>query len=109
MSSLVTLYTRQPSLVVVCALGLCIGGCANAGRAIGEEKLNGVVGRSVQGTYLQSNPNVEKVTGADSTRYIQKSTYGCVIEFVVENKSMNVTSWQYLSSPDLCWGSSGSY
>lgn len=88
---------------------VAVSGCANAGREVGESKLNEFIGKSVEGTYLETSPYVERVTGPDTTRYIQKGLYGCDIEFIVETQSKRVKAWQYLSSPNKCWKSKGSY
>lgn len=97
------------SFTPVCALLLLLYGCANAGREIGESKLNDFVGKSVNGTYLETSPNVERIESGAMTRYLQKSQYGCEIEFEVDTRSKRVTSWKYISSPSLCWSSKGSY
>ena len=72
---------------------MSLGGCGTAGRAIGEEKLNSLVGSSIEGTYLETSPVVERIEGADATQYIQKSNFSeCSIEFVVEHRTKKILS-----------------
>lgn len=107
--NMATFHVRHLAPAAICIAVLWLSGCANTGRQIGEEKLNSFVGKPIAGTYLETSPYVEKIEGSDVTRYLQKSKYGCDIEFVVENKTKRVLSWQYLSSASQCWQSKGSF
>ena len=82
-------------------------GCTDAGREIGEDKLNRSVGHSVAGTYFETNPHIKRLEQGEIYRYLQRGKSGCDIDVIVDKKTKRIISWEYVSSPDLCWRSGG--
>lgn len=69
-----------------------------------EARLNGSIGRSIEGTYLENSPQsvVEIVDRANTLEYIHRGRDGCIVSYTVDKKLKTILSWRYLSSPTNC-------
>lgn len=95
------------ALVAGCAGGA--GGGGNA-RADGEKKLNDWVGRSIAGSFLETDELVEKRNfDAARMQYVVPDKSGCTLSFIVDRRTKILLSWTYLREREKCWVSRSAF
>lgn len=92
------------------AAALLVGCAATGPRADGEKKLNDWVGRSIAGSYLETDELIKKKDiDANRMQYVMPDQSGCTIAFVVDKRTKILMSWSYLQSPEKCWVSRSNF
>ncbi len=93
-----------PATGALLAAAVFVSGCANTPRDDGEKKLNDWVGRSISGSFLETDELVQKKDfDANRTQYMVPDQSGCTLGFVVDKRTKILLSWSYLRSPEKCW------
>lgn len=88
----------------LCLLAALAAGCASGPRAEGEQRLNAAVGRSIAGSFLDTDERIlKKDFDAHRLQYVMPDQSGCTIGFLVDRRTRILLSWSYLQSPEKCW------
>lgn len=80
-----------------------VSGCQSmSGQEFFEHYMNGEIGRPVSQSPIVSGREA-KFLGDNKAQYtVQDKKTGCILGFIVDEKTSVIKSWHYISEPSVC-------
>jgi len=80
-----------------------VSGCQSmSGQEFFEHYMNGEIGRPVSQSPIVSGREAKPLGGNKVEYVVQDKKTGCVLGFIVDEKTSLIQSWYYKSDPSVC-------